>query len=281
MESKGGKYLKNIGAVFGYLALHLGVQVACGTVLTILFMISAIASGRAANMEELAVKMLQDNSTLILIFSSAVTLLTVFLIARSRREGFGSFCGFARIPAREAALCLLAGVAGNVWLSMLLYMLPIPASVMEQYGEAYSALTSSVPWLDALATVLAAPLVEEVIYRGLIMKHLGRIMPVAAAVAVQALLFGAGHGALLWIAYAAAIGVIMAYIRVVTGSLWSSLLFHIAFNASAYLVDWLAENVLTDASLPGVLAASAAALGLLLFAVYRSASRREQSGAEL
>lgn len=84
-----------------------------------------------------------------------------------------------------------------------------------------------------VATVGAAPLAEEVFYRGVLFRWLAARMPLGWAVAVSALVFGAAHldwTLILPLAVAGA-GLALLYRR--TQSLWPCMVAHACLNALA------------------------------------------------
>lgn len=90
-----------------------------------------------------------------------------------------------------------------------------------------------------VAIVLIGPVVEELLYRG---AGVGLFLPRGnlAAIGVTALLFGLGHGLLLSLAAFVWFGIVTAWIRVRTDSLYPVLLVHAAFNAAGMVVPLLA-----------------------------------------
>lgn len=78
--------------------------------------------------------------------------------------------------------------------------------------------------------VVAAPFMEEFVYRGFLFNALARYLPVWAAAVVSGVLFGASH--LSWSAWLplAASGVVLAYVYARSGSLTASMLTHGLFN---------------------------------------------------
>ena len=78
--------------------------------------------------------------------------------------------------------------------------------------------------------MLIGPIVEELLYRGagvgLLQQH-GRL----AAIGVTALMFGLGHGLLLSLGAFVWFGVVTAWLRLRTDSLYPCLIVHAAFNA--------------------------------------------------
>jgi len=82
------------------------------------------------------------------------------------------------------------------------------------------------------ATALVAPVVEEVIFRGLIYTRLQSAVPGWAAVALSAAIFGLCHGEMVWFCYAYVLGVIFALLARETGSILPGMLMHVAFNTT-------------------------------------------------
>ncbi|MGI9022956.1 MAG: CPBP family intramembrane glutamic endopeptidase [Acidimicrobiales bacterium] len=89
-----------------------------------------------------------------------------------------------------------------------------------------------------LFTVVGAPVVEELFFRGLLLRSLQRRLPNVVAIPVSALLFGASHlqplspeGLLLVVTSLVAFGAVLAYITVRTGRLGPAIWTHAVFNA--------------------------------------------------
>jgi membrane protease YdiL (CAAX protease family) len=86
--------------------------------------------------------------------------------------------------------------------------------------------------VNAAVVVLAAPLVEELTFRGLgfcLLMPLGSIL----AVTVTATAFAAGHGLVEGFPALFLFGVAVAFVRLRTGSLYPGMLLHACFNAFA------------------------------------------------
>jgi membrane protease YdiL (CAAX protease family) len=89
-----------------------------------------------------------------------------------------------------------------------------------------------------VAIVLIGPLVEELLYRGVgvaLLESHGR--PVA--IGVTAVMFGLGHGLLLSLGAFIWFGVVTAWIRLRSGSLYPSLALHATFNAVGMIAPLL------------------------------------------
>lgn len=89
-----------------------------------------------------------------------------------------------------------------------------------------------------VAIVLIGPVVEELLYRGVgvgLFERRGRLI----AIAVTAVMFGLGHGLLLSLGAFIWFGVVTAWIRLRSDSLYPSLAVHMAFNAVGMIAPLL------------------------------------------
>jgi len=97
---------------------------------------------------------------------------------------------------------------------------------------------SSVPELLAtlLAIVLAAPLAEEVVFRGLLVVGLRRAVGVGPAIVGSSVLFGLVHGHPTAIAYATTAGLVLGLLAARTGSIALGVAVHAGVNALPLLL---------------------------------------------
>lgn len=87
-----------------------------------------------------------------------------------------------------------------------------------------------------VVVALLAPLVEELMYRGLGVSLLER-HGAAVAVVVTAVAFAAAHGLVLAFPALALFGVVCAWLRLSTGSIWPPIVVHAAFNSVSLVVS--------------------------------------------
>jgi membrane protease YdiL (CAAX protease family) len=85
--------------------------------------------------------------------------------------------------------------------------------------------------LAVLSLVVIAPLVEEIVFRGLLFGALAARLGVIASAAVTALLFGAVHGDPVLFPTLAAMGFVTALAYAGTGNLWVAIALHAINNA--------------------------------------------------
>jgi membrane protease YdiL (CAAX protease family) len=94
--------------------------------------------------------------------------------------------------------------------------------------------------ITVLTLVVLGPIVEEVVFRGLLFGALARPLGVILSALVSAVLFGAGHGDLVLFPSLAALGFIGALAYAATGNLAVAVLLHAinnAFGALFLIVD--------------------------------------------
>jgi hypothetical protein len=108
---------------------------------------------------------------------------------------------------------------------------------LSQPVERDTGATHGVGSLIVLLLVLAvgAPLVEELFFRGLVLRSLMERLPPAPAIIISSLLFALAHFEAVQFAGLALFGVVLAVMAWKTGRLGPSVGAHAAFNAAAVL----------------------------------------------
>ncbi len=146
---------------------------------------------------------------------------------------------FRRLRARDGR-ALLAGVGALllVRVGTALQLVLTHQTKHVQAGFEHFSVTSSQPVLTALDTalnvlalVVLGPLVEEIVFRGLLFGALVQRLGVLLAALVSALLFGLMHGDLVLLPALAALGFVNALIYARTGNLTTAVVLHALNNA--------------------------------------------------
>ncbi len=157
-------------------------------------------------------------------------LLALWIFFSMRGKRLFTETGWLPNGARQNARAGLCGVCFALGVCAALQTLPIPDALMQSYQEATDEVLGVFHPLVLLCTVVLGPIVEEVVFRGLVFTRLRRAMPLWSAALLSALLFGVMHGNPLWIAYAFCLGCVLAFVYEKGGGLWASVFFHILFN---------------------------------------------------
>ena len=140
----------------------------------------------------------------------------------------------------------------GITVGFLRYLLPNIFACYDNVSEILSLKNGS-PFAVLLLVVVVGPIAEELLFRGVIYGGLRTCFPVDVSALVSALIFGIYHKNIVQGLYAAAFGIILAYIFEKTQSIWGSTLMHMAFNLSSYLISgigqWLAYRQIRIASI--------------------------------
>jgi sodium transport system permease protein len=120
---------------------------------------------------------------------------------------------------------------------------PIPDNVKSAQEAIESALSGAPSLWAAIALLALLPaLCEELAFRGFILSGARRLGHKWWAIGFSALAFGLVHSFLHQKINAAAMGLIIGYIAVQTGSLWPGVLLHAVNNALALCIPELAQR---------------------------------------
>jgi membrane protease YdiL (CAAX protease family) len=95
--------------------------------------------------------------------------------------------------------------------------------------------------LMAFAAIVAAPLCEEIIFRGYFYPVLKRFAGVGSATACSALVFACAHGNLTAVLPLFIFGCLLVFIYEKTGSLWAPISVHFCFNSATVLMQMAAR----------------------------------------
>ena len=185
-----------------------------------------------------------------------------------------------RFNAGTAVMCVFLGMTFNAGTSFLIDALPVPEKWLEANEESTSAIMSGglLPALFAAAVI--APLVEELLFRGIFYHSLKESLPLknsTAAVittAVVSICFGIYHGNILQGIYTALFAVVLSVILEKTGTLWAPVLGHLGFN-SAWLPLAL-TSFLPESTPSWLLAVVFFAVFAVLFTVFLVGGKRKQ-----
>jgi membrane protease YdiL (CAAX protease family) len=128
----------------------------------------------------------------------------------------------AAIPLTIVALAI-AGILTGIAQSML------PTARNSQCTAVQDLYGHSI--LLALPVVcVAAPIVEETVFRGIVYRWLRSVLPIAPAMAVSAAIFAAAHAVTLLFLPLLGLGILLAWIYERSGSIWPGVLVHGLFN---------------------------------------------------
>lgn len=143
----------------------------------------------------------------------------------------------------------LAGIsiAVAVGLNNLLLLSNL-SQVSEGYQQASELLYQPSLLVQLLCVGMIIPIMEELIFRGLLFQRLKESMPAKHAVIYSAIFFGLYHGNLVQMIYGAVCGLLLAYVYEKFSSLKAPICMHILMNMTACIVTetggfaWMLEQ---------------------------------------
>lgn len=118
-------------------------------------------------------------------------------------------------------------LVGYLWLAHAAGHAVVPQATLRYFAVA--PVDRPGFWLIAFGTVVAAPLAEEIVFRGFLQGALQQLLPRWGAIAVAAAVFGLCHT----LPYALPVGLLGAFFGFLfsrAGSLWPSVIAHAAHN---------------------------------------------------
>ena len=149
----------------------------------------------------------------------------------------------------------------TLWWGNLIYQL-----TGRDFLQAVPTYDQMSPLPTLLIAGILAPILEEAVFRGLLLRRLLPYGRVFATVAT-AVLFGLFHGNFFQMFYAFGIGLVFAYITIRTGSLVYATLMHIFFNSFNAVCGFLALEYPQLAPLAAIPLVFAAVGAVLLYRV--------------
>ena len=93
--------------------------------------------------------------------------------------------------------------------------------------------------------VIIAPVAEELLFRGYLLGKLRKHAPLWVAILVTSVIFGAIHLAWNVGIDVFALSIVLCVVRVVSGSLWPSIMLHMLKNGLAFYLLFINPTVLS------------------------------------
>lgn len=146
---------------------------------------------------------------------------------------YGKLCGFS---------CLFAIGCNNI----LMFSGMMQKSI--SYQQTAEVLYRPGLVMQILCVGVCLPLVEEMIFRGLIYRRMKRDFDVWKAILLSSAVFGIYHGNMVQLVYAFLSGMVLAYLMEYYGTLWVPIVIHISMNLTSCILteingfSWMFEK---------------------------------------
>ena len=160
---------------------------------------------------------------------------------RKKKTNIGSF-NFTIENPRIIPLIVLVAIPLNLGIAgPLIELVPMTDFFREMIREMVLEMASDQGLLMFIALVIAAPILEELIFRGIMLDGLLRIYSPTKAVIVSSLLFGLIHLNPAQFVGGALVGGFMGWVYVHTRSVLATILIHAAFNLTAFTESYFID----------------------------------------
>ncbi|MGN1346778.1 MAG: type II CAAX prenyl endopeptidase Rce1 family protein [Eubacteriales bacterium] len=231
-----------VSAVFHAL-FYIFVFFACQYLVTMGYMMSlmtgALSSGTFDESALFSIsEQVVQQTVMISLISNLLTILVVCILFQLRKKNPAGEFDLRPVNRLRCPTFFLFGAALNLFVSGTISFLPLPQEVIESFETQYSSLYGETPLaLEIFSIAIVTGITEEIVFRGLVTSRLSRGMRTGTAVVVSSVLFGLAHGTLLAAVYAALLGLVFTLMYEKFHSIVPSMLCHIAFNATSYLLE--------------------------------------------
>lgn len=227
-----------------YMGLFLGMQSVVASILSFVYGMQIgyenAATGVMPGAEELN-QMVMDKimaqSTWIVLISGVLSILALWIFCKIRKKNMIKETQFVKFAPKYIPCVAIIGIAYCIGLNFTMSCLP--GGILDAYMEKASNITDSSIIVTIISTMIVAPVVEELIFRGMIFSRLKKGMPLAWAVILTSIMFGLCHGQIVWTIYTFVLSVLLCIAVQKTGSSVSALLMHVLFNVFGVFVPML------------------------------------------
>jgi len=241
---KGFKAVGKAVAYFAtYLLMQIIVSVVYSSVITTQMTMELMATG-----EEIDVMAMTMEVTEILMgrlmemtfVAGLATLVLFWLIFLIRRKKFTKEVCLRKFPVNGVLPIAVLAACFNVITTVVVSYFPWPQSWMDSYAASASSIDGSLmAWLTA---VLMAPVLEEIVFRGLMYTRLKKGLPAIAAAIVTSLAFGIAHGTIIWFIYTFIFSLVLIWVFEKFQSLGACIALHMAYNLSGMALSLVPEE---------------------------------------
>jgi sodium transport system permease protein len=172
-------------------------------------------------------------------------LMTVFLTSRPFKTLLLDRAPSAAACVMAVLLAALLHPAGLQLTSWIRDLYPLQGEILDQaHGFAQLMKTAPWPWLPYVLLGVLPALCEEVAFRGFVLSGLRHLGSKWWAIGLAAVFFGMAHTVIQQSIAAAALGAVIGYVAVQSGSIVPCILFHLTYNSLMFTTLKLSE--LTD-----------------------------------
>ena len=241
---KGFKALGKAAVYFGvYFLVQIIVSAVYSIVLSTKLTMEMMATGEELDMVLLETQLMDaimGEAMMMTLISGIIVLLVFWVVFLIRKKKFFKEVCIRPISVNGILPVVLFAACFNLITSIVISYIPWPETWMESYVENSSVIDNSiVAWIT---TVIMAPVLEEIVFRGLMYTRLKKGLPVIAAAIFTSLVFGTVHGTVIWAIYTFIFSLVLIWVFERFQSLTACILLHMAYNLSGMAMSYIPED---------------------------------------
>lgn len=241
-------FLKAFGKAVIYFAVYFVTQLVVSMVYGVVWTASKTAELMAAGQEvdpmaltEQLATQIMDKATEMIFWAGIIALIIYWIRFAVRKKNFFKEVQIKKIATNGILPIVVTALSMNVVVSVVISNLPWPQEWIDAYATNSAQIDGSL--MSWLAAVVMAPVLEEIVFRGLVYTRLKKGMPAIVAAIIASFAFGLCHGTAIWIIYATALGLVMTWVFEKYQSLTASILFHFSFNTMGLVLNMIPESM--------------------------------------
>ena len=169
----------------------------------------------AVSFSEYISELLSGKASAALLISYVLVLVVTALAFLFRKGKMSAYTGLSYTRPLSLVGSVILGVVLNLLISTF-----VPVSETEPV-----AVT-----VILVLCIILGPFVEELMFRGVLLKMFGSAVGVVFSILITSLLFAVSHGNFVQAGYTFVLGLILGLVRYKSTSLWSAISLHAAFN---------------------------------------------------
>jgi uncharacterized protein len=236
---------KNILIALGKAGLYFLLY--CLTRFLLGFMMSTVISAQvmircegkmdtAALAERLA-QALPDCSWFVMLSTGVLTTVILLVFFKVRKKLFLKEAVINRVHVRALLYPALLGISFFLFVFLFMRVLRISHDVPSRSFQALGIHFGASSVAVFFSATLVAPVLDEVLYRGLILSRLSRVMPPVVSAVISSGLFAAAHIGLVPLTATFTLGLLLCYVCTHFRSVLASYTVHVMFNLTAFIIS--------------------------------------------
>lgn len=172
------------------------------------------------------------------ICTNLLVLLFLWIYFIRKKRKFNKEVFFTKLNLKFLVPLFLLSISLVFLINEFVELFPWPENFLFSYYENTNLIIEKSSLLIFIHTVIIAPILEEIIFRGIIYKKLKSIMPMSFAILISSVFFAVAHNGVIWMTYTFILGLIFAWIFEMCDSLIASILAHTLFNLLGFISNY-------------------------------------------